>query len=243
MRLGLTSVTFRKKTPEEICRLASENGIRYIEWGADVHVTDTETAAKVRALCDKYGIKTVTLGSYYRVGDNDPSLFEKDCISAEILGAEKIRIWLGRLSSDDTDVEKFNSMVGETKTLAAIAEKHGLVIGFEYHKKTLNDTPSSCRRFIEACGKKNITSFWQPFSYENDMETLKLVKPYLSEVHVFSWDINNVRFPLDEKEKEWKAFIKELGETETDYIMEFVKDDSETQFIDDVVAIKKWLAI
>ena len=36
LRLGVASVTFRQKTIEEIVEITKNNGVSFIEWGADV---------------------------------------------------------------------------------------------------------------------------------------------------------------------------------------------------------------
>ena len=52
-RLGLCSVTFRKKTAEEVVNIAKKAGIGYIEWGGDVHVKTLADAKKVKELCEE----------------------------------------------------------------------------------------------------------------------------------------------------------------------------------------------
>lgn len=244
MRFGFTSVTFRNKSAKEICEIALQNGIKYIEWGADVHAKSASDAAEIRALCDGYGIKTVSLGSYFRVGDDDILPFERDCESAEILGAKKIRVWLGRESSISTSAETRAKLISQTRTLADIAEKHGLVLAFEFHKKTYNDSAEKCLEFISDVGKPNVKTYWQPFSFGNDESELALILPELCEVHMFSWDENNVRFPLDAKEREWRIFLDTISDkSQIDFILEFVKDDDDVQFARDVQTAKKLLGI
>ena len=43
-KLGLCSVTFRKKSMEEIIKIAQNAGVSYIEWGGDVHVRSLDDA-------------------------------------------------------------------------------------------------------------------------------------------------------------------------------------------------------
>ena len=63
--LGLCSVTFRKKTAEEVVNLAKKAGIGYIEWGGDVHVKTLDDARMVKALCENADIKISSYGSYF----------------------------------------------------------------------------------------------------------------------------------------------------------------------------------
>lgn len=53
--IGFTTVTFRKKSRREICQIASENDIKYIEWGSDVHLPPimTLTLCVMFCLCKK----------------------------------------------------------------------------------------------------------------------------------------------------------------------------------------------
>ena len=64
-KLGLCSVTFRKKTAQEVVDIAKKAGIGYIEWGGDIHVKTLDDAKKVKVLCDKADIKISSYGSYF----------------------------------------------------------------------------------------------------------------------------------------------------------------------------------
>ena len=74
MHFGFTSTTLRQiKDIEKIVDIAKRTGAECIEWGGDIHVTDTETAKKAKELCDNAGIRICSYGSYYRVGSSDAS--------------------------------------------------------------------------------------------------------------------------------------------------------------------------
>ena len=113
--IGFTTVTFRKKSVEEIIDIAKKAGINCIEWGGDVHVPpdNEENAKRVRALCDAAGIKSVSYGSYYRVGFNDMAAFERVCKTADILGVRIVRVWLGLKASAETSEEEFLALCDE----------------------------------------------------------------------------------------------------------------------------------
>jgi sugar phosphate isomerase/epimerase len=86
-KIGVASVTFRNKTIEQIVEIAENADVSYVEWGADVHVTNREEAQKARALCDEHGITVSSYGSYFRVGESDVGDWRELCEIASILGA------------------------------------------------------------------------------------------------------------------------------------------------------------
>lgn len=62
-KIGLCSVTFRKKSAAQVVLIAKKAGVEYIEWGGDIHVTNAEEARIVKSICDNEGIKISSYGS------------------------------------------------------------------------------------------------------------------------------------------------------------------------------------
>lgn len=240
LRLGLTSVTFRNKTVDEILGIMEKSGLRYIEWGTDVHAKSEDDARAIRALCDERGVQTISLGSYYRVGDGDLPAFEADCRIADILGANRIRVWLGRKSSCLFTDEEKRAMLSEVRSLADIAGRYGITLAFEFHRKTLNDCGESCVEFLKALGDERVKTYWQPFFEGNDTANLDACLGFVDAVHVFSWDAAAHRFPLDAKADEWREFVKTSREVCGDYILEFVVNDDEEMFMRDAKTLKSF---
>ena len=91
MRTGLTSVTFRQKSVEEIIALAAQAGLSGIEWGGDVHVApgDAASAAETARKTREAGLAVLSYGSYYRGGEGED--FAPILASARALGAPVIR--------------------------------------------------------------------------------------------------------------------------------------------------------
>ncbi len=251
-KIGFTTVTFRKKTPEEICRLAVQNGINILEWGTDVHVPNPKAAREVRALCDRYELTTVSLGAYHRIGGENPTPFSETIESAKILGAGRIRVWLGTKSSVLFTEKERAALLEETKALAREAGAQNIEIAFEFHRKTMNDTGESSLAFLNALGELSVSTYWQPFFHEtpekdflfaDDRDNLLKVLPHISAVHVFSWDEAAHRFPFAYHKDAWREFLAVLEESPCEeLIMEFVKDDSETQFAEDLAMLKTLLS-
>lgn len=236
--IGFTTVTFRKKSRREICEVAQKNGIKYIEWGGDIHLPPNDDIAlnEVIALQKEFGLSAISYGTYYRLGAEDYALWESITETANEIGAKIIRIWQGTKSSADMTDDILSSMVNETKILADIAEEKGLTIAFEFHNGTNNDNGKSAVEFLKAVNKPNVKTYWQPFSTDDDISNLKAVLPYLVCVHVFEWNEKGKRYSLNHGSKRWSEFLKIINESNANayLIMEFVKNDSKKQFSKDL---------
>ena len=181
-KLGFTSVTFRKLSREEICIIAKENGVEYIEWGGDIHLPpdDENALAEVISLQKKYGIKPLSYGSYYRIGQKDYELFEKILSVSEKIGCRRIRLWLGTSSSDKTDKKLFDSLVEETQKLCDMSKEKGITLSFEFHEGTFNDNGKSSLEFLKAVNEiemayfdklsADVSWFCKKFDYRYDEE-------------------------------------------------------------------------
>lgn len=243
--IGFTTVTFRKKSRREICEIAKKSGIKYLEWGGDVHLPPNDDIAlqEVLSLQKEFGLTAVSYGSYYRLGAEDYSLWEQIVNTADKIDAKIIRIWQGDCSSQKVSAEKMQAMVNETKMLADIAEKKGLTVAFEFHNNTNNDNGKSAVAFLKAVNRPNVKTYWQPFSTNADTENLKAVLPYIVCVHIFEWNEQGKRYSLKHGKDKWSKFLKiiENADAEPNLIMEFVKHDSKYQFARDVNTLRQIL--
>lgn len=241
--LGMTSVTFREKTIEEIAVLAKKAGLTVIEWGGDRHVQplDMDAVERARKAMEENGLSCLSYGSYYRFGDNDADAFRAVCKTSQALGAHIVRTWLGRRGSAVMSAEMRAAILEEAKRLADIAAEYGQTLAFEFHGKTLNDTGESSVQFLGECAKENIQTYWQPLSFSDNEKNLSLVLPYLTAVHVFTWDDAYQRYPLADGAEKWKNYLSVLknADISVPLIMEFVKEDSEEQFFADAAFLKE----
>lgn len=242
MALGLTSVTFRKLSADEIILLAYRAGCEVIEWGGDIHVTNKAQALDVRRKCRDKGIGINSYGSYFRIGQGEPNEFEFLCEITKTLGAKVIRVWLGDKGSSNTDREQFENLAARVETLADTAKKFGLIIAFEFHKGTYNDTCESSLRFLRKVGRDNVKTYWQPFFAGRDIKNLKGVIENTAIVHMFNWSRLGARYSLERGEKKIKEFLSILKANEYtgDIILEFVKGDNPKNFLNDFSYLKQW---
>lgn len=243
MDYGFTSVTFRNKNIEEIFEIAKKSNTSYIEWGSDIHVPydSLETAKKVADLSKKYKIKTLSYGTYYKVGENDLDKFEKIVEITNILNAKYIRVWFGNKSSKDTTENEFKDLINECKKLCKIAKKYDIIIASEMHVNTYNDSYESIERILnEMSDTANYKTYWQTITYKRqDLKILDAFKDKICTIHVFQWKISGKRYPLAKGKRKWLKYLKIARENNMNLIMEFVKDDSEANFYKDSEKLKE----
>lgn len=247
IRTGLVSITFRNLSVKDIIKLVKQAGLDGIEWGGDIHVPhgDIETAKKVRELTVEAGLAIPSYGSYYRIGtyENYIEEFKKVLDSAVELGAPVIRVWAGNKASIDSDDNWYNKIIDESNAIGKMASDKGIKIAYEYHQNTLLDTLDSADKVMQAVNTNYVGSYWQPLN-EHDMvnreQGLNDVLDYLTNVHMYYWP-DCQRAPLEDGVDEWNKYFSIINNLDRDVfaLIEFVKDDSTEQFLDDAKALRQ----
>ena len=225
---GICSVTLRSHSIDEVVAVAAGAGLSGIEWGADVHVVDTASADHARQACAAAGLKVLSLGSYYRAGDFGD--FDGVVSLAVRVGAPRVRIWAGTLEPDDADQQRWESVVADTRRIAASAAEHGLQLAFEYHGGTLTSTLQSTLELLDRVDRSNVGTYWQPavgLSEQDALASLRRVIGRVAGVHCFSWWPGTDRLPLEGRKDLWQAVsdvVREHGR-DMDLMLEFVEGD------------------
>ncbi len=227
--LGLTSITFRKLSPEEIISRAAAAGIEGIEWGSDVHVPphDLEHARRVGEATRRAGLVVTSYGTYYRLGSGGDFAVYLD--AAEALGAPLLRLWAGTGGSAATDEDTRRAWVEDAKHCAMLAAARGLVMAFEYHGGTLTDESESAVRLMQEVDHPACRLYWQPaFANSADVlvEGLLSARPYLAAWHVFEWNPDHTRLPLANGIDHWRSWLSLVPEArDMPCLLEFVPGD------------------
>lgn len=244
---GLVSVTFRRLSPEEIVDLSLKAGVDGIEWGGDIHVPhgDTNRAAQVLRLTRKAGLRVAAYGSYYRVGEENGFSFGQVLDTAKALEAPVIRVWAGKRGSAESDDSYWSNVVDDARKITDSAAKEHIQVAFEFHRNTLTDTSESCLKLLNDIGN-NIKTYWQPpteMGMSEQMKGLRMILPRLSNIHVYYWSDGN-RLPLEDGINEWEEYMGVIKSTEGNRfaMIEFVRDDSPQQFINDANCLNKIIA-
>lgn len=243
---GLVSVTFRRHLCSEIAQAMQKASISAIEWGGDVHVPpkNAEAIADAVTACSNFCCYPASFGSYYRCTSNDAEI-DATVETALLLGTSHIRVWAGSKSSDDTDFAGRTETVQNLKKICCAAAKHGIIVSPEFHGGTLTDHYESAVRLIDEVAEKNLMLYWQPNQFRDDdynRAALRATLPYISNVHVFTWDAVH-RYPLSDGEKMWREYIDLLATSGRDHhlLLEFVCDDTIEQFYRDAETLHRWL--
>lgn len=252
IKTGIVSVTFRKKTTDEIIEITQKAGLDAIEWGGDLHVppNDLQNAITVGKKTRAAGLTTASYGSYYRVGayDNYINAFTPVLDTAKALEAENIRVWAGVKGSAETDPAARRKIEEESFLIAEKARESGITVSYECHGGTLTDSLESYISLLN--NVKNTYAYFQPAaSMPLDIvyDYLEKLDPYLLNLHVFNWERSNgsvVRLPLKQGEAYWREIFKKvnsLSDKKHYGLLEFVRDESDSQFIEDALSLKDFL--
>ena len=253
LNVGLCSVTFRSLSVEDVVGAAQQAKIQGIEWGGDIHVPpgDLKNAESVSILTKAAGMEIVSYGSYYRLGSKEQEAsFETILETAVKLTAPAIRVWAGKIGSDKATENNWKEVVEDARRVADLATEQGIHVNLEYHGRTLTDTVDSATRLMKEINHPNVSLYWQPAlleTVEERVQSIEKLKKWLTHVHVFHWKIidgNLIMCPFSEGVSDWKKYLNKLEEKDgVRYLMmEFVKDDSVEQFLEDVRSLKSLIS-
>ena len=243
-KLGLCSVTFRKKTPEAVVDIAKKAGVGYIEWGGDVHVKTLADAKKVKALCHKADIKISSYGSYVNSAVYDESKWIETCKIAKEMSAEAIRIWLGKKNSQVTSEDEYKLILKNTKKMCDIAAEYNLLVCPECHDNTFNNNTDAILRFIGDLQKDNFKTYFQSryFRMAYDLDRIDRTYNYIKDVHVSYRDLKREQLFRKKDKNYLDTLLKKFREKNFDGIVmvEFVIGASEKEFLKDIEKLKAY---
>lgn len=248
---GLVSVTFRLLTKENICDRMEKCGLTAIEWGGDVHVPSDspQDIADACSLSSAHGIRTVAYGSYWRAEEGSLDRFRQDVGCARALGAKTIRVWAGAKGSGDCTPQERSTVVKSLQDACAIAQNSGLTVSLECHGGTLTDDCDSSLRLVDEVAHDSLRLYWQPNQYRDfayNVNTLRRTLPYVTNVHVFSWE-GAKRYPLATHETMWRQYIDVLASSGTvgqqahNLLLEFMPGDQPEQLCIDSAVLRGWI--
>lgn len=225
---GVVSVSFRKLSPEEILQGMVKAGLKYIEWGSDVHAPCTDDARldELVELMKKYDITCSSYGGYFRLGVNPIEELPDYLKATKKLGTNICRIWAGKANLEEMTPQWRKNMIEEGKKAAKLAEEAGVILCMECHRWTMTETKEYALELMEGVNSPNFRTYWQPNPDVSDEENIayaRMLKPYIEHIHVFYWP-NGERVSLENGIENWKQYMKEFEGEEKTLLLEFMYD-------------------
>lgn len=239
-RIGLCSVTFRQLTADEVIAAAVRAGLECIEWGGDIHVPagDTTLADDVARRTGDAGLAVASYGSYWRADEDITPVLD----SAAALGADRVRIWAGRIGSAEASEGERRAVTEAIAEASASAHALGITLALEYHSGTIADTPAAVRRLLNDVPA--LRTYWQPTVGASDEAALHeydLLRDAVAAVHVFSWWPTTERLRLAERENLWGPLFRTATEPR-DALLEFVPHDDPDLLAREAAALRTWVS-
>ncbi len=241
-KLGLCSVTFRKKSAAQVVLIAKKAGVGYIEWGGDIHVKTTEEARIVKSICDNEGIKISSYGSYFNSAEYDEEKWTQICEIASVMSASSIRIWLGKKDSEETSDSEYKTLLENTKKMCDIAKKYSLLVCPECHDNTFNNNTDAFLRIKNDLKKDNFKTYFQSryCRMEYDLDRIDRTFDSIENVHVSYRDLKKEQ-KFKKKDKYYiDKLLEKLANKGFDGIVmvEFVDFNSEAVLCKDVKKLR-----
>ena len=239
MKTGLTSVSFRKLSAEEVISLAKEAQVDGIEWGSDVHVPETDIAL-AKEIADKTraaGLEVISYGSYFFLGAGTDFLPYIE--AAKAMDTRTIRIWGGKKERAELSDDEYAALVEETRAIGRLAEEHGVTVALEYHGHSITATAEDAVGFIKDVNSPAIKLYWQAIigrAHEDNLKDIDVVAPYLVNVHVFNYiDGKQELLETGNGISEWQAYARRIAEIpgERAFMTEFCKGGLPESFLAD----------
>lgn len=225
---GLVSISFRSLTPEQIVDYMLDAGLRYVEWGSDVHAKkdDIETLQRIAALQQEKGIVCSSYGTYFHLGQDPLSELPGYIAAAKTLGTNILRLWCGNRKSTDYTAEEKKVFFEECRAAARIAAENNVIFCMECHNNTYTQLLEGTLELMEAVNSPAFRMYWQPNQYISVAENIDCanrIAPYTVHIHAFKW-IGQNKYPLAEGAADWTEYLKAF-KGEHALLLEFMPDD------------------
>ena len=202
-------------------------GLSHVEWGSDVHAPcgDRERLCEIAQMQKELGVTCSSYGTYFRLGETPLSELEHYIAAANILGTEVLRLWCGAKSGADMTPGEKEALFEQCRKAAVIAEKNGVMLCMECHKKTFTERKEDSEALMRAIASPSFRMYWQPFQWltrEQNAEVARTVSPFTEHIHVFHWK-GDQKLSLWEGMEEWREYLS-LFSTPRTLLLEFMPD-------------------
>ncbi|GGE82938.1 sugar phosphate isomerase/epimerase family protein [Priestia taiwanensis] len=192
MKLSICTISFRHYlySIDQLAHFAKDSGFQGIElWGVHAKnlADDNNYSADWLA---SYGLKTSMLSDYLPLEASYPVMMEEArhvSMLAKRWGTNKIRTFVGKEGSADTNEEKRKELTKRLRILCEFFEENGQQLLVETHPSTLTDSLPSTLRLLEETNHPalrinfDVLHMWE--SGVDPVAAMKQLRPFISHFH------------------------------------------------------------
>ncbi len=181
------------ETPvSEILPVLAEAGFDAAEiWAPHVREMSPPHLAETRLEMESLGLGASLISPYFDFTESSESAemslrLGRQCIGiATALGARGVRVFTGKVGSDQASQRQWDRAVSSLQALADQASQAGLFLACETHSRNLMDTPASAQRLVRLVDRPNVGLIFQPgtFGPEQCYDALDRLWPWTRHVH------------------------------------------------------------
>lgn len=216
-------------------RIAGETGYREVEiW--QYHISDKKLneVEAVKAAGDENGLRFPIIGAYPQLNLTGSEREEQmgllkhllDC--ADLLGAEVLKVFGGRVNTADATEEDWSLSVAFLQEVLDDADGRGITMPVESHGGTLGDCVEGMQRLMSEVDRPNLKICYQPYEFESTDKVLAdfdMLQSDVIHLHLQNRTENEMSL-LEEGQVDYAAYLKHVQASGFDDFLcvEFTKD-------------------
>lgn len=227
LKTGVVSVSFRGLGVDDVIRVTKEAGLKYIEWGSDVHApyVDIEKVKYIAEAQKAAGISCSSYGTYFKIGEHGTNELYGYIEAAKILGTNVLRLWCGNKNHENLTPREREFLISESKKAAKIAEEMGAVLCMECHQSSFTNSLEGALDLMQSVNSPAFRMYWQyshKATLEENIEYATKIAPYTENVHVFYFEEGKKKTLMAGKEL-WEKFMP-CFDGKQHFLLEFMPD-------------------
>jgi L-ribulose-5-phosphate 3-epimerase len=250
MKTGVTQIILKDYDVDQVLSLCVDAGYDAIELvfseggSPDVDMSDDEIRG-VRKQFDDAGIEIgssiawyADRGSFLSTSAADREQGKK-CLRrsieiANVLGVDAVLLHPGQLAVDATYQEAWDTMLGEMKEIAPLAEEKGVTVGIENVWNKFLLSPKEMADFVDAVGSARVGTYLDTANmmfYGYPEHWIRGLGSRISRVHFKDFVRREKNFvPLMDGDTDWETVVKDLrGIGYDSYVIHEVGGDRDMQ--------------
>lgn len=132
---------------------------------------------------------------------------------ASALGARVVKMFAGRLGSEEVDADGYRRSVAFARELAGAAAERGLTLTAETHPDTLCDDAEACLRFLQDVAAPNLGLCYQPFDFADTARAVadyERLRAHVTHIHL-QGRVGEQMCLLEDADLDYRALFRTLG--------------------------------